>query len=196
MKILAFLLLLIFSTSSYSQNINFGIEVSPSFELQSIRNKSTGLFSSISGYGFNIGMPIKFNLDNERSISSGITYEFTAFDNKINNYLVSSLRLNSLHVPFIYNIPVIEGFYFNTGVGLNYIFSSKQFGGGIWLNTNSIVNQVQPYIAAGLSTLVDLGSNNYELGVNARYHIIDIWQYANQTRTKIIGIDLNMKYYF
>tara|TARA_B100000809_G_scaffold245188_1_gene271880 strand:+ start:239 stop:829 length:591 start_codon:yes stop_codon:yes gene_type:complete len=196
MKIVALLLLFIFSTFSYSQNTNFGIEVSPSFELQSIKNKNTGLLSSISGYGFNIGMPIKFNVDNEKSISSGITYEFTAFDNKINNYLASSLRLNSLNVPLIYNIPVIQGFYFNTGIGINYIFLSKQFGGGIWLNTNTIVNQFQPYLAAGLSTLVDLGTNNYELGVNARYHLIDIWKNTDQTRTNIIAIDLNMKYYF
>lgn len=196
MKKLVTLLLIIASTNSFSQNINFGLEVSPSFQLQSMRNKNTGLFSSVSGYGFNVGLPIKIALSDDKSLSTGISYEFAAFDNKVNGFLVSSVRFNSIHVPIIYNIPIIEGFYFNTGIGVNYIFSSKQYGGGIWLNINSVTNQIQPYLAAGVSTLVDLGSNTYELGINARYHIIDIWKNATQTKTNIIGIDLNMKYYF
>lgn len=188
--------LFIFSFSVLGQDIKLGLEISPSFQLQSIRNKNTGIFSSISGYGFNVGVPVKIGLDDDKSFSTGLAYEFAAFDNKVNNFLVSSLRLNSIHVPITYNIPILEGFYLNTGIGVNYIFSSKEYGGGNWLNTNSIVNQIQPYLSLGASTLVDLGNHNYELGINARYHLIDIWKYAVQTRTNIIGIDLNMKYYF
>lgn len=196
MKKLLTILIFISSTISFSQDVSFGLEVSPSFQLQSIRNKSTGLFSSISGYGFNLGVPIKFMLSDNKSFSTGLSYEFSAFDNKVNNFLISSLRLNSLHIPIMYNYPIIDGLYINAGGGINYIFKSKEYGGGIWLNTNSLTNNFQPYIATGLSTIAERSTNTYELGVNARYHIIDIWKYATTTSTKIIAIDLNLKYYF
>lgn len=196
MKKIYFILALLTTTSSIAQNLIFGIEVSPSYQLQSIRNKATGLFSSISGYGFNLGAPIKINLTDNKSISTGLLYEFSAFDNRVNTFLISSLRLNSVHIPITYNYPIIERLYLNAGGGINYIFNSKEYGGGIWLKTNSIINQFQPYVAAGLSTLMDRNTNTYELGVNARYHFIDIWKYAAQTSTSIIAIDLNLKYYF
>jgi len=196
MKKIYFIFALLATTSSFAQDLTLGIELSPSYQLQSIRNKATGLFSSISGYGFNLGAPIKFNLNDNKSFSTGLLYEFSAFDNRVNTFLISSLRLNSLRIPFTYNYPIVEGLYLNAGGGINYVFNSKEYGGGIWLKTNTITNRFQPYIAAGLSTLMDRNTNTYELGVNARYHLIDIWKYAAQTSTNIIAIDLNLKYYF
>jgi len=186
---------IILSSITYSQ-INLGIEVTPSVKFQSIRNKVTGIFTSVSGYGFNIGLPIKYHLEDLKSITTGITYEFTAFDNRINTFLVSSHRFNSINIPVIYNYPITENYYVNAGGGINYILTSKEYGGGVWVNINPIVNQFQPYLCFGGSLLKNKANNTYELGVNARYYILNLWSFNTSTSTNIIGIDLNMKYFF
>jgi hypothetical protein len=141
-------------------------------------------------------MPIKRMLDDDHSYSTGITYEFTAFDNRINNFLISSLRLSSINIPIAYNLPFLEKFYLNMGGGANLVFVSKQFAGINWVSTNANMRQFQPYISLGTSTLVDRGDSSYELGLNARYHVFNLWKNTLQTSTNIVGIDLNMKYYF
>jgi len=194
-KLICFFGMILIQTLSYSQsNFSLGIEVSPSVKFQTIRNKSTGLFTSLSGYGFNIGLPIKYDLGDYKTISTGVLYEFAAFDTRINTYLINSLRLNSVTVPIVYNYSVTKNYYVNMGGGVNYIFTSKEFGGGVWTNVNQIVNQIQPYVSLGGSLLKN--SNSYELGVNARYYLLSIWNMNTLTSTNIVSIDLNMKYFF
>jgi len=194
-KLICFFGMILIQTLSYSQsNFSLGIEVSPSVKFQTIRNKSTGLFTSLSGYGFNIGLPIKYDLGDYKTISTGVLYEFAAFDTRINTYLINSLRLNSVTVPIVYNYSVTKNYYVNMGGGVNYIFTSKEFGGGGWTNVNQIVNQIQPYVSLGGSLLKN--SNSYELGVNARYYLLSIWNMNTLTSTNIVSIDLNMKYFF
>jgi len=194
-KLICFFGMILIQTLSYSQsNFSLGIEVSPSVKFQTIRNKSTGLFTSFSGYGFNIGLPIKYDLGDYKTISTGVLYEFAAFDTRINTYLINSLRLNSVTVPIVYNYSVTKNYYVNMGGGVNYIFTSKEFGGGVWTNVNQIVNQIQPYVSLGGSLLKN--SNSYELGVNARYYLLSIWNMNTLTSTNIVSIDLNMKYFF
>jgi len=194
-KLICFFGMILIQTLSYSQsNFSLGIEVSPSVKFQTIRNKSTGLFTSLSGYGFNIVLPIKYDLGDYKTISTGVLYEFAAFDTRINTYLINSLRLNSVTVPIVYNYSVTKNYYVNMGGGVNYIFTSKEFGGGVWTNVNQIVNQIQPYVSLGGSLLKN--SNSYELGVNARYYLLSIWNMNTLTSTNIVSIDLNMKYFF
>jgi|GEM_PF-1251950 len=196
-KLICLFGLIFIQTLSYSQsNFSLGIEVSPSVKFQTIRNKTTGLFTSLSGYGFNIGLPIKYDLGDYKTISTGVLYEFTAFDTRINTYLINSLRLNSVTVPIVYNYPVTENYYVNMGGGVNYIFTSKEFGGGVWTNVNQVVNQTQAYLSLGGALLKNRNSNSYELGVNARYYLLNLWSMNTLTSTNIVSVDLNMKYFF
>jgi len=196
LKITLALLLLVVFNSTAQTKLSFGAELSPSVKLQTIRNKVTGLFTSISGYGFNVGIPVKYKLEDFKTISTGITYEFTAFDTRINTTLINSLRLNSINIPITYNYPITENYFVNLGGGMNYIFSSKEYGGGIWTAINPIISKVQPYISLGGSLLKNKNLNFYELGFNARYYIRNLWTLNTLTSTNIVSIDLNLKYFF
>jgi hypothetical protein len=177
-------------------DFSFGLEITPSVKFQTIRNKATGLFTAISGYGFNIGIPVKYDLGDYKTISTGILYEFTAFDSRINSTLITSLRLSDVNVPIVFNYPITENYYANFGGGVNYTFTSKQYGAGVWANMNPIIRQFQPYISAGGSLLKYTNSNSYEIGANARYHLLNLWSLNTLTSTNIVSIDLNMKYFF
>ena len=113
-------------TANSQTNLELGIDISPSIKFQTIRNKATGLFTSIGGYGFNVGLPIKYNLDDYKTISSGVLYEFSAFDTRVNTQLINSLRLSSVSIPVVYNHPITENYYVNLGGGINYVFQSKE----------------------------------------------------------------------
>ena len=90
-RLITLLLITFVGSVGISQTkINIGVEVSPSAKFQLTRNKATGLMTSISGYGFNVGLPIKYNLEDHKTISFGLTYEFTAFDTRINTTLINS----------------------------------------------------------------------------------------------------------
>jgi len=181
---------------SFSQsNFSLGIDVSPSVKFQTIRNNVTGLFTSISGYGFTVGLPFKYHLEDDKTISLGVLYEFTAFDSRINTTLISALRLNAINVPFVYNHPITENYYVNMGGGINYIFTSKEFGGGIWTDVNQTISQFQPYLSLGGSLLKHRRDNTYELGINARYHVLNLLSLNTSTSTNIVSIDLNIKYF-
>ncbi len=196
-KLIALFILVFNGTLISAQNeFSIGIEVSPSVKLQTIRNKSTGLFTSITGYGFNIGMPIKYKLKDNKAISTGVLYEFTAFDNRVNTVLIGSLRLNAVNIPIVYNYPITENYYINMGGGLNYAFISKEFGSGVWTNVNQTVNQFQPYLCLGAALLKNSDSSSYELGINARYHVVNLRSLNTSTSTNIVSIDLNLKYFF
>jgi len=196
MKFLLTSLTFIFLTTySFSQDVSFGVEVSPAFKLQSIRNKASGLTTSISGYGFSAGIPIRFDLDKDAFFTTGLNYDFTAFDQKVNNFLITSIRLNSINIPLVYNYPIINNFMLNAGGGIKYIFIGKQLGAGTWLNINPVTNNIQPFISLGLSTT----PNDFEIGVDAKYHFINLWsnsQNNSLTTTKLVEISLNLKYYF
>ena len=197
LRLVVLFLLILNGTLVSSQNeFSLGIEVSPSVKLQTIRNKVTGLFTSFSGYGFNLGLPIKYSLEDNRSISFGVLYEFTAFDNRVNTMLVNALRLNTVSVPLVYNYSINENYYVNMGGGVNYVFKSREYGGGLWTNVNEIVNPFQPYLCFGGSMLQSRQENIYEIGVNARCHILNLWRLNTSTSINIVSLDLNLKYFF
>lgn len=195
-RLITLLLIAFLGSVGISQTkINIGIEVSPSAKFQLTRNKATGLMTSISGYGFNVGLPIKYNLEDHKTISFGMTYEFTAFDTRINTTLINSFRLNAINIPLVYNYPITENYYVNIGGGVNYIFKSKEYN-GVWFNVNSKVNQFQPYLSFGGSLLKNKEENSYEIGVNARYYALNLINFNTSTSTNIVSIDLNLKYFF
>jgi hypothetical protein len=183
-------------TSISQSKIHIGVEVSPAVKFQTTRNKATGLFTAISGYGFSAGLPVKYNLEDNKTISFGMTYEFTAFDTRINTTLINSFRLSAINVPLVYNHPITENYYVNMGGGVNYIFNSKEYGNGVWINVNPIVNQLQPYLSFGVSLLKNKEDKTYEIGVNARYHVLNLLSLNTSTSTNIVSIDLNLKYFF
>jgi hypothetical protein len=194
-KILVLFVLLCVSKFSISQDFKFGIEVSPSLKLQSIKNVSTGLRTAVGGYGFNFGLPLKVDFI-DKSLSTGIIYQFTAFDNKINNFLISSIRLHAIDIPIIFNFPAIENFYLDAGGGVSYIFSSREYGGGVWVSRNSTTSQIQPYLALGGSTIINKNDKAFELAIHAKAHPFNLWKFSGSIRTQLIAFDLNLRYYF
>ena len=194
--IFALLILITVKQVEAQQKATLGVEISPSIKFQTIRNTVTGLFTSFGGYGFNVGLPVKYLLLDNKSVSTGLTYEFTAFDTRINTVLINSLRLNTLNVPIVYNYPIKENYFVNMGGGVNYIFVSKEYSGGIWTNINPLVNQFQPYICLGGALLKHKANNMYEFGINVRYHLFNLWSLNTLTSTNIVSVDLNLKYFF
>lgn len=177
-------------------NVKWGIEVSPGIKFQTVRNKTTGLFSSLTGYGFNTGVSMKYHLNDDKTISTGLLYDFIAFDTRVNSTLINALRLNALNVPLVYNHPFNEHYFINAGGGINYIFSSKEFGTNAWNNVNGIVNQIQPYLSLGGSLLKDKEAYMYEIGISAKYQVLSLWSLNTLTSTNIASIDLNLKFFF
>lgn len=175
---------------------NFGLEVSPAFQLQTIRSKNTGIWSSNSGYGFQFGLTAKNETSNSTYYATGIKYEYTAFDNRVNNFLVSSLRMNSINVPFSFHHNIMQDIFFNYGAGLNYYFINTTLSGGLKFNTNSEINQIQPYLSLGANMLID----KFDLGVQGRYHLFNLYikeiQDVSNNSTRILSLDLMLKYYF
>ena len=198
MRLLISLLLFTPFTSGAQEGLKIGLEVAPSWVLNTHRNLSTGVRSSESGYGFNVGIPLKYGFSETTSFNSGITYEYIAFDNRVNNTLISSNRFGAINVPLILGYQLSSNWNFNGGVGFKYVFLSRAWS-GFAVDISNAVNQIQPYVNIGVSTQSQWSSTTVEYGLNARFHPINIWessaaQSANNT-SKIVAFDLNLKFY-
>ena len=196
MKSILAVLILFSPTFVFSQNYKIGVEIAPSYRLQTFKNKSTTLRSSKSGYGFSAGLPVKFELSGSNTLSTGILYDYTAFDTKFNNTLVSSLRTSAIQIPIEFNQIIMDNWYANFGTGFSYNFIARQNNFGFNNNITSLTNNFQPFLSFGISTILDRGGSDFDLGVNAKYYILDFWKNADQTSTHNIYIDLQMKYFF
>ncbi|MBK6952102.1 MAG: outer membrane beta-barrel protein [Crocinitomicaceae bacterium] len=195
-----FVLIIISQTAIAQDGFNVGAKIATSFHLNTHRNKQTTIWSSESGYGFSVGLPLRFGYADDRAFVTGLDYEYIAFDNRVNNYLVSSTRFHYLHVPATLHFNLISSLFISAGTGINLVLSSKSFVPGVSVNISNSINPFQPYLSLGVGTCVERGSGLFELSAQARYHFLDIWQkdYPQHaiTTSKIVSMDLVMRFYF
>lgn len=203
MKVQLFFVLLLLASSemvSAQGNIFMGAQVNTSFHLNSHRNKGTKIWSSESGYGFSAGLPVMFANSDSRRLITGIQYEYVSFDNWANNQLIASTRFHSIHVPLGFQFDIMKPWYYSLGTGINYNFRSRTFSPANNVDISGSANPIQPYLSAGIGSMVERGNGLFDLGIQLRYHFLDMWRktypvYA-ATSSKVISLDLNMRFYF
>lgn len=182
------------------EGASIGVHLSTSFQLNSHRDKQTTIWSSESGYGFNMGVPVRFGYAEDRAFTTGLDYEYLAFDNRVNNFLQSSLRFHSLHIPATLHFNVISSWFISTGAGANLVFRSRLFVPGSTVNISNSINPFQPYLSLGIGTLGNRGDGLFELSAQARYHFLDVYKKSyplfEVVTSKIVSFDLVMRYYF
>lgn len=176
-----------------------GINISPAWKLNLHKSKLTTLRSSESGYGFSIGIPVKYWVNDYTSFNTGIDYDFTSFDNITNNQLVSSFRINSLQIPLMFSSSLKGQWYGMYGVGVGYNLSVRDLnlvGGN---DVSGLTNRIQPYLGLGLSSFVEKGKGNLEIGVLGRYQLLDIWNKdyppAESVTSHLLSVDFIFRFY-
>ena len=178
---------------------NTGAHVSTSFQLITHRDKGTKIWSSESGYGFSAGVPFRFGYAEDRSFVTGLDYEYMAFDNRINGNLVTSMRMQSLHVPLQFNFKLVSTLFWSTGGGINYQFRAQVFNYGNNISISNNTNPFQPYVSLGIGSLSQRGNGLFELGIQTRYHFVDMWKKSyplyDAVSSKVLSFDLVMRFY-
>jgi len=195
-----FLFFFLFEDLLAQDGLQIGASVTTGLALQTHRSKTTGIWSSQSGYGFSVGVPIKYWTSETRAFNTGLDYEFVGYDNWVNNNFVSGTRYHSLHIPLTYNINLFSSWYASFGSGLNYFIRSRTLSSANNINISNSTNAFQPYLSLGINTIAQRGNGLFELGVQARYHFLDLWKRTypnfNVTTSKILSFDLVMRFYF
>lgn len=179
---------------------SMGANVATGFQLNSHRQKQTGIWSSESGYGFALGVPLRFGYADERAFVTGLDYEYFSFDNWVNGNLINSTRFHAFHVPATFQFNLISSLYATAGAGVNYLFRSRYFAPGSNISIGSTVQPFQPYISLGVASIAERGNGIFELSVATRFHFLDLRNknYINfdAVSSRLISFDLGMKFYF
>ncbi|MCG8576467.1 MAG: hypothetical protein MI810_16395 [Flavobacteriales bacterium] len=194
---LFFLCLSFFSFAQ--EGFHIGVEVMPSWKLNAHRNKIIGNWSAESGYGFSLGIPIMYGKTEDVAFKTGLSYDFTSFDQLVNGVLTSSRRFNAIQLPLAANIKIKEPFYATVGGGLSYIFSARRIDLGINVPINNTLRRFQPYVSVGANLLQERDFGLFELGIQGRYFVLDIWNKNEPNVANIsshfLMLDLTMRYY-
>jgi hypothetical protein len=200
MKKIILVITLFFATTAMSQGVKFGLNVSPSWKIKLTKQKGTGLRSSQGGYGFNAGIPVKYWINEFTSFNTGLDYEFTAFDSYNNGFLVSSFRFNSLHLPLMFNIHLSGPLYAMVGTGVVYNMSVRDLNILAGSDLSDQSNNVQPYVGLGINSLIEKDFGYFEVGVQGRYQLLDIWKSTYEPEenfnSHLASLDLVLRYYF
>ena len=181
--------------------VQLGLDITPSFQFQLLRNQQTLVRSSVSGSGFSTGLIAKAKIKDFTHIQTGVKLEYVAYNQKSGNFLISSYRILGLSVPVLWvqNIGVTENWLYSAGGGVNFNFSNRNLFLGNWVSINQVVNRVQPYLALGLNYLPE-SMPHFEIGALARYHLVDNYTAAQQDLSKVsthlAAFDLSIKYFF
>ena len=200
MKRSALILVILFSITSYAQEVHIGIDISPSWNLNGHRTNSTAWYAE-HGYGFNGGLAVKYFFNEYNALQTGLNFEYTAFDNWANNQLVSSLRFGSLHVPVLvnYSLSFFENWYLYAGGGLKYHLLNRSVSLGNKIDISASVDRFQPYAAFGMNTIIERSVGYFELGFLARYHFMELWDDVQAEMhgysSHIVSFDLLLRYY-
>ncbi len=177
----------------------FGVNISPAWKLNLHKSKLTTLRTSESGYGFTLGVPVKYWINDYSSFNTGIDYDFTSFDNITNNQLVSSFRINSVQVPLIVNSNLKKSWYAMWGAGVVYNFSVRDLNIQGGSDLSGFSNRIQPYLGLGINTLLERDFGYFELGVLGRYQLLDIWTKdyppAEAVTSHLLSIDFLLRFY-
>lgn len=198
-KRLIVICLLLISVESHAQNgFQLGLEISPAWNLNTHYNKILGFGPAESGYGFNVGVPVKWWFKENISLQTGLTFEYMAFDNRVNNTLLSSQRHGSVNLPLMFNLALSGSWYASFGAGLKYNFLNQAWS-GFSVDISSQINSFQPYFGGGVNTLIERDKGVFEFGIQGRYHFI---QLLNETApqstdfsSNILSLDLILRFY-
>ncbi len=201
MKKIVLIITLFFASNVMAQGgLQFGLNVSPSWKINMSKQKETGLRTNQSGYGFNAGIPVKYWMNEFRSLNTGLDFEFTAFDSYLNGLLVSSFRFSSLHLPVMFNFHLSGTLYGMAGTGVVYNFAVRDLNISQGTDLTGVTNNVQPYLGLGLNSLIEKDFGFFEVGVQGRYQLLDIWKntYAKQEdfNSHLVSLDFIFRYYF
>ncbi|MCB9223293.1 MAG: outer membrane beta-barrel protein [Crocinitomicaceae bacterium] len=197
------ILLLIINSSNLSlsqEGLQLGVDVSPCWVLNTHRQKSSGIRSAESGYGFNAGLALKYWFSEKVAVNSGLTFEYNAFDNRFNNQLISSRRFGSLHLPVMVNYAMSGNWYLLFGGGINYNVINQSWS-GYGVDISSQINAFQPYGGIGVSTLMERDKGLFEFGVTSRYHFLELWKSdavlfdVSNFTSRILSFDLILRFY-
>lgn len=194
------LLVLTLSTSFAQKGFKLGVEASPAWYINIQRQASTSLISNTNGYGFNLGVPVRWGFSETMALQTGLNFEMMLFDVRFNKQLQSSNRHGSIHIPLQLSYALSGGWNLLMGTGLNYMILNKQWYLGLTSDISIATNKAQPYAALGISTMMERGSGIFELGVIGRFHFIDLYN-GDTTfsdpdfRNWIFSIDLSLRYY-
>jgi Outer membrane protein beta-barrel domain len=200
MKNFLFILILLFSFKSHAQEgFQLGIEVSPAWHLDVQKNKVTTIRTTASGYGFNVGVPIKWWVSDYLALQTGLTFELMLFDERINKTLLSSNRHGSINLPVMFNYALASNWYLLFGGGINYNVLNKQWTSLGKIELGGITNSFQPYAGLGLSTMVERDVGIFELGAQMRYHFIDLYKPSTFSNgdfvDRVLSFDVLLRYY-
>lgn len=201
MKKIILIITLFFGITGISQEgWQVGLSVSPSYKINMSKQKGTGLRTNQGGYGFSVGVPVKYWLNEFTAFNTGIDYEFTAFDSYQGTLLISSFRFNSLHVPVMFNIHLSGKLYAMVGSGVVYNASVRDLNVLQGNDLSSVTNRVIPYLGLGLNSFIDKDFGYFEVGVQGRYQLLDIWKstYLPQENfnSHLVSLDFIFRYYF
>lgn len=202
MRRLILAICLFLSTISIGQEgLMIGIEATPSWHFNIQRQASTKLISNTGGYGFTLGVPVKWGFSETMALQTGLSFEMMLFDQRFNKTLVSSNRHGSVHLPIHLTYALTGGWYFVGGAGVNYCLVNSQWTQLGSINISIATNKFQPYLAAGVSTSMERGNGIFELGMIGRYHFIDLYNGDTSFsdadfKNWIFSTDLVLRYYF
>lgn len=188
MKKLALIILAVISVHGHAQEgWQFGVNISPSYKLNMAKQQGTGLRTNTGGYGFNLGVPVKYWFNEFTAFNTGLDFEYSAFDSYIYGYLDSSFRFNSLHLPLMFNFHLSGSFYAMAGTGVNYNLRVTD------------LNSVQPYLGLGVNSLMEKDFGTFEVGVLGRYQLLDIWKADKKPlqsiNSHLLTIELLLRFY-
>lgn len=199
MKLIVLLGAILFGFGVFSQrSFQTGVHVNTSFNLNAHR-ANTGIWSSESGYGFALGIPVRVFSSDDRYFNTGLDYEYMAFDNWANGQLVASTRFQSVNIPLNFNFNISSNWFWSAGSGFNYLFRTHTFTPGSNVDIKGSVNHFQPYLSLGILSAAPRGAGLFELGAQIRYHFLDVWQkwypIYSVTSSHIISFDLSMRFF-
>ena len=200
MKKLALIILAVISVHGHAQEgWQFGLNISPSYKLNMAKLQGTGLRTNTGGYGFNLGVPVKYWFNEFTAFNTGLDFEYSAFDSYNNGYLDSSFRFNSLHLPLMFNFHLSGSFYAMAGTGVNYNLRVTDLNSVQSAVVTDLTNKVQPYLGLGVNSLMEKDFGTFEVGVLGRYQLLDIWQADKKPfqsiNSHLLTIELLLRFY-
>lgn len=181
------------------EGFHIGLEVNPSWRLMTTRSKTTGIWSVGNGYGFNVGLPIKWGYNEYRTLNTGVSFDYTAYDSYSNGVLVNSLRLQGIKIPLMIHFLLRNSWSLGGGIGANYLFRATALSSGLRINATNTINQIQPWLGFGVFNCMERDFGLFELGGQARYHVLNLYNKATtattNTANRILAIDLVLRLY-
>lgn len=194
-----FLLVFLGNIGISQKKLQIGAHLAPAWKLNLHRSKLTGIRSNESGFGFTAGIPVKYWFNDYTSFNTGINYDFTSFDQFINQQLVSSFRISALELPLMLSSNVKGNWYAMYGLGINYNLWTRVLNLAGGADVSELTHKVQPYLGIGLNRLIEQSKGVFEVGILGRLQLRDIWNktYApsKSVTSKLLSLDLLLRYY-